>query len=188
RNFQRTRRITSLFGAGSWGDKLVAELENPGSRGWDADEWPEFLCFECDNNMCIRETQAEIALELLQSTENRLMQFNMGEGKTKVIMPIMLAAASRGCGQALARATVLSALFSTNLSDWQHKIGGILDRQIVPLLFRRDRTLSDVQLKGLSEDLRIHRARGNIVATTPEHRLSLETKALEQLTSFAKSK
>ncbi|CAD7948757.1 unnamed protein product, partial [Amoebophrya sp. A25] len=68
--------------------------------------------------MCIRKTQAEIANELLGSHRNRLLQQNMGEGKTKVIMPIMLAAASYGPDNRLARATVLASLFSTNLDDW----------------------------------------------------------------------
>ena len=77
---------------------------NPGSNeSWNMYEYPEILLFEIDNDVGVRDTQAKVAFEILDEndssisdTNNRLMQLNMGEGKTAVIMPIVLACAARG--------------------------------------------------------------------------------------------
>lgn len=49
----------------------------------------------------------------------------MGEGKTKVITPII--ASCMADGSQIARITVLNSLFNTNFEDLQMKLGGILN-------------------------------------------------------------
>jgi hypothetical protein len=51
------------------------------------------------------------------------MQLNMGEGKTTVIVPMLLL--SLADGERLARLTVLKSLFRTNVEDLTLKLGGI---------------------------------------------------------------
>jgi len=116
------------------------ELMTPNCAGWSPLEYPEFLAFELDSDMAIRETQAEVAKAILSSEEgvngNRLLQLIMGGGKTAVIAPIVLCAAARGDN--LVRATVLSSLYATNTGDWQWKIGGLLNRKVYPMICTRD--------------------------------------------------
>lgn len=176
RSFQRARRCLALFRARKL-FQLEAELLSTGSMGWTSDEFPSWLAFEVENNLCIRETQAQVAKELVHGSTNRLLQLNMGEGKTAVIVPIVVAAAANG--KDLVRATVLSSLFATNAADLQFKLGGLLDRRIVPMLFRRDLRFDAADTAELLQFFQLAKESGDIVLTVPECRLSLENKALE---------
>lgn len=75
---------------------LLKDLQNPGLSVEILKEHPEFLAFELDNDLSIREEQQEVALAILSDSEgiegNRLLQMNMGGGKTSVITPLVLAA------------------------------------------------------------------------------------------------
>eukprot|EP00559_Dactyliosolen_fragilissimus_P003496 CAMPEP_0184860846 /NCGR_PEP_ID=MMETSP0580-20130426/5651_1 /TAXON_ID=1118495 /ORGANISM="Dactyliosolen fragilissimus" /LENGTH=1532 /DNA_ID=CAMNT_0027358101 /DNA_START=132 /DNA_END=4730 /DNA_ORIENTATION=+ len=151
---------------------------------WNGYDNPEFIMFEVDNDISIRDTQAMVAFEILKEKndgdslgQNRLMQLNMGEGKTAVIMPIVLARAARG--DSVVRATVLSSLYTTNYNDWQYKLGGLLNRRIYPLLCRRDLAMNVERAKIMLKICRRVQREKNIIVTVPEHRLSLENKAIE---------
>eukprot|EP00397_Hematodinium_sp_SG-2012_P000073 GEMP01000073.1.p1 GENE.GEMP01000073.1~~GEMP01000073.1.p1 ORF type:complete len:1696 (+),score=289.10 GEMP01000073.1:2025-7112(+) len=161
------------------------ELGNPGSCGWIPQDYPEFLAFEIDNDMCIREIQAKVTLSLLHADANCIQQLNMGEGKTAVILPILLCTASRVNGRTmsntlkLVRATVLSSLYHTNATDLQAAIGGLLGRRIYPLLCRRDVHIADAEADTLLHMCTYARDNRHVIVTVPEHRLSLENKALD---------
>jgi hypothetical protein len=72
--------------------RVARELENDGSVGWEPSVWPEWLVLELDNDFCIRKNQAEVAMALLSDgMTNELLQLNMGEGKTDVIVPMIMA-------------------------------------------------------------------------------------------------
>ncbi|CAD7926809.1 unnamed protein product, partial [Amoebophrya sp. A120] len=179
RSLQRTRRCLRLLQKG-WTAHLLRELENPGGHGWSPAEYPEFLAFEVDNDLCIRENQAAVAFHMLESPAgNTLTQLNMGEGKSAVIMPIILAVAARPQSQNIVRATVLHSLYATNAAAWQNALGGVLGRRVHGLYCRRDLPLDAAEAKALrSLLLQVHK-RGDVVVTVPEHRLSLENKAIE---------
>ena len=55
---------------------------------------------------------------IARETRNRLLQLNMGEGKTAVIVPMVIVALADGVR--LVRVTVLSSLRATNAADWHH--------------------------------------------------------------------
>jgi len=158
---------------------------NPGlNESWNAYKNPEFIMFEVDNDISIRDTQAQVAFEILKeknetvsTTNNRLMQLNMGEGKTAIIMPIVLARAARG--DKVVRATVLSSLYTTNSSDWQYKLGGLLNRRVYPMICRRDLPIGVDGVKMMLKTCRTIKEEKHVIVTVPEHRLSLENKAIE---------
>mgnify|MGYP000039711776 CR=1 FL=1 len=176
---QRARRCLRLLQHGSAKfPRLARDLESPGCDGWTPKDYPEFLGFEIDNNLTIRAVQARVALEILTTNHgNRLLQLNMGEGKTAVIMPLVLCTAARG--RNIVRATVLPSLFSTNAADWQHKLGGILGRRIYTFCCRRDLKFGVAQGRLLLEKLDMIKKGRHVMVTTPENRLSLENKAVE---------
>ncbi|CAD7925579.1 unnamed protein product [Amoebophrya sp. A120] len=176
RNIQRVDRLIRFVDAADW-RKLKQELGTWGCEGWSPLEYPEFLAFELDSDLLIWRSQAEVAQEFLTATSNRLLQQNMGEGKTAVTLPLVLAASARGTK--LVRATVLTHLFVTNLADWQWKLGGILDRKIQPQLCRRDLVITQREAQMRLDDLQESQKLGDIIVTGPEHRLSLENKAIE---------
>ena len=183
RHWQRARRCLELLHQGTKAEILLkAELHaNPNCAGWDPHVHPEFLAFEIDADLSIRESQAEVALAILSESEgNRLLQLIMGGGKTAVIAPLVLAAAARG--DKLVRATVLSPLYATNSADWQAKIGGLLDRQVFPLICTRDLRVDEQNAKNTLAMMKRVRRDGHVIVTVPEHRLSLENKAIELAT------
>ncbi|CAD7923999.1 unnamed protein product [Amoebophrya sp. A120] len=183
RHLQRARRCLEFFFQEEKGELLLkAELENgPDNAGWNAKDYPEFLAYEIDADISIWESQAEVALAILSEAEgNRLLQLIMGGGKTAVIAPLVLCAAARG--EKLVRATVLSSLYATNSADWQWKIGGLLNRQVFPMICTRDMPLDEKRANKMVNRLREIRAHGHVIVTVPEHRLSLENKAIELAT------
>jgi Protein of unknown function (DUF3638)/Protein of unknown function (DUF3645) len=92
-------------------------------------------------------------------------------------MPLVLCTAANG--KSIARATVLSSLYSTNAFDWQGKVGGLLGRKIFPMIFRRDIEIDSSIADEIKSCLSSIREGKNMIVTVPEHRLSLENKALE---------
>eukprot|EP00854_Cymbomonas_tetramitiformis_P006373 gene6373-7637_t len=179
RDEQRLRRCLFLASGGPGrAHQLRRELASNGCEGWGALEFPEFLLFEVDNDVCIRRAQAEVARNLLRcDAENQVLQLNMGEGKTAVIMPIVLAAAARG--EQVVRATVMSSLRTTNAADWQRSLGGLLARRVYPMWCRRDLPISAAAAKQLMELCDLVMRGRHVFVTVPESRLSLENKALE---------
>lgn len=64
---------------------LVHDLRSQGCAGWDPTEFPEFVAFELDNFLSIREEQATVAREILRNgLGNRLLRMNMGCGKVRL--------------------------------------------------------------------------------------------------------
>jgi hypothetical protein len=90
-------------------DDLLKELCNPGHTNWDPFEFPESLLLEIENGILIREVQQDIAECMCNPVlgENAVMQLNMGEGKSSVIVPMAATRLANGscsgpdsCGQA----------------------------------------------------------------------------------------
>jgi hypothetical protein len=178
KHMQHAKRLLAMLAAGQ-AVQLRKELKGGIDMAWDPAEFPDFLAFEIDNDVTIRAQQAKVAIELLGDKTNRLLQLNMGEGKTAIIMPIVLCAASRGLSRALVRGTVLPSLYSTNAKEWQWKVGGLLGRRIHPLLCRRAMQFTEIELQKILRLCRKVRADGDIFVLTQEHRMSLENKAIE---------
>ena len=57
-------------------------------RTWDVAEHPKWLVFEVEGQLQIRPAQYYIAKMLLDNP-GAVAQLNMGEGKTRVILPMM---------------------------------------------------------------------------------------------------
>ena len=57
-NLQRAQRLLTCLGRES---ELLSELTNPGHQGWDPVYNTDWLLFEIENNILIRQVQAQIA-------------------------------------------------------------------------------------------------------------------------------
>lgn len=92
---QRAHRLLSLSENPL---ELAAEVRNSGHRNWDPLMFPETLLLEAESGIMIREVQEEIARQMRSPPNNRnhVMQLNMGEGKSTVIVPIVAADAADG--------------------------------------------------------------------------------------------
>ena len=70
---------------------MIKELQNPGHTSWSPFEHPEYLLLEVESGIMIREVQEQMTREMVEPHErkNSVMQLNMGEGKSSVIVPLV---------------------------------------------------------------------------------------------------
>jgi len=157
------------------------EVANKGGVGWSADRYPEWLLFEIENNLLIRPVQDQIAEEMLtpRSGKNSVMQLNMGEGKSSVIVPIVAAALSDRTR--LVRVIVLKSLCSQMFHLLGQKLGGLLNRRIYYIPFSRDVSLDDTSIGTIMQLYKECMANGGILLMQPDHLLSFKLIGIECL-------
>ncbi|CAL8123849.1 unnamed protein product [Orchesella dallaii] len=177
---KRFNRCLALKSKKRLRNELHNELQNRGHVNWNPFEYPEWLLLELELDIMIRPIQVEVALQMMTMPDgnNGVMQLNMGEGKTAVIVP-MLCAALAGEGS-LCRVTVLRSIFKTNLNILSFALGGLLNRRIYTFPYRRDMEISrsclDMILQAYQECLKFR----GVVLTLPEYRLSFRLMAYDR--------
>ncbi|KAL2068505.1 hypothetical protein VTL71DRAFT_14842 [Oculimacula yallundae] len=160
---------------------FIDELENPGHQGWDPVKHPEWLLLEIENNILIRQEQAEISHEMIDpsSGSNSVMQLNMGRGKSSTIVPI--SAIDLANGDKLARVIVLRPLAMQMFQLLVKKLGSMVNRRIVYMPISRSLGLDVRQAQQIQEMYADCARTGSIILTQPEHILSFELLGLERL-------
>ena len=119
-----------------------------------------------------------------QSGENTVMQVNMGEGKSSVIIPI--AAAALADGKQLVRAIVPKALTVQMFELLVARLGGLANRPIYHLPFSRTPEYDDnnevisLQIDDLQKLMSRCMAERGILLVQPEHILSLKLMSVEE--------
>lgn len=151
---QRSQRIEIYKHNPQLKPALDREVENEPHINWKPSEYPEWLLFEIEQNLTIRRVQIEIAKRMIEPpeilTKHSVMQLNMGEGKTAVIVPIV--AARLANGKQACQITVLKSLYATNLKSLRRYLGGMLNRRIYAFPCRRDMPIAE----RISEILKIY--------------------------------
>ena len=141
-----------------------------------------FHTCQLEGDFFIRRTQANIAMEMISpaSEENSVMQVNMGEGKSSVIVPI--AAATLADGHRLVRVIVPKSLTTQMKYLLVDRLGGLANRPVYQLPFSRSNYISGPQTKTL---LKCVEERG-IVLVSPEDVLSFKLRSVETQVSEPK--
>ncbi|KAL4920688.1 hypothetical protein BDW62DRAFT_198579 [Aspergillus aurantiobrunneus] len=161
--------------------RLKQESTDPGHVNWNPSDFPDWILLEIDANIQIRQEQVTVALEMISPTSgsNSVLQMNMGQGKTSVIMPMVSAVLADGT--LLNRLLVPKALLSQAAQILQSRLGGLLGRDIIHVPFSR-RTRTTVPL--IQEYHKLHsdmmQASG-IILGVPEHILSFKLSGLQRL-------
>ncbi|KAJ7623634.1 hypothetical protein FB45DRAFT_1089387 [Roridomyces roridus] len=157
-----------------------AESVGVGPQGWNPVNYPDWLLFELDADILIRPVQASIAKQMIQpeSNSNALLQLNMGEGKSSVIVPII--AASLADGQQLVRVVVLKPLSSQMFQLLKQRLSGLVDRRLFYLPFSRDiQPLESAQIRQIVSLMKECARVGGILLCQPEHILSFQLMGLD---------
>ncbi|KAF8466769.1 hypothetical protein BDZ91DRAFT_725012, partial [Kalaharituber pfeilii] len=159
------------------------EWANKGREGWDPLEYPDWLLFEIENNMLIRPVQAQIASKMLSPPNgtNAVMQLNMGEGKSSVIVPIVAAALADK--KKLVRVVVLKPLSGQMFHLLVQKLSGLLNRRIYYLPFHRQIELTESTVNLIQELYQECLDNGGILLSQPEHLLSFKLMGVEKLSA-----
>jgi hypothetical protein len=175
---QRARRLLTLSNNTL---DLVDELRNIGHQNWIPSQFPESLLLEAESGIMIRKVQEEIASKMRNppDQQNSVMQLNMGEGKSSVIVPMVAAALADG--SRLARVIVAKPQSKQMFQMLVSKIGGLLNRRIYHMPFSRALQLSQTDATSISEMYQDCMMNGGILLLQPEHILSFKLMGIECL-------
>ncbi|KAB8269441.1 hypothetical protein BDV30DRAFT_251350 [Aspergillus minisclerotigenes] len=125
-------------------------------------------------NMLIRKVQVAVARATIlpASKSNSVLQLNMGQGKTSIIMPMVACVLANSHN--LARLVVPKALLLQTAQTIQSRLGGLVGREICHIPFSRK---SPTEVASVQEYKALHMEsldKCGIVLTTPEHLLSFK--------------
>ena len=153
-------------------------------RTWSVEQHPEWLVFEVFAQLQIRPVQHTIAKSMIDAIDTRgcnpITQLNMGEGKTRVILPMLVMHWRKS--DKLVRLNFLSPLLR-EASDYLHSVlcASVLAIKTFHLPFSRDVVLTPERAQTLIVSLDHCRTSRGVVLVAPEHRLSLKLKQVELL-------
>ncbi|KAI8839963.1 hypothetical protein BJ741DRAFT_647146 [Chytriomyces cf. hyalinus JEL632] len=145
-------------------------------RKWSIREFPKWLVFEVEGGLQIRPNQYATALQMMDKPSS-IVQLNMGEGKTRVIMPrIPLAHSSKS----LPRVTVLTPLLNEVFGHMHSTLtASILSPHILQLPFHRQITLDQMKVRKMIEFAKLVRSEVGFLVKTPDYQLPLNLKLQE---------
>jgi hypothetical protein len=160
-------------------DGFYKEAEALECEAWDAAKYPEWLLLEIENNITIRSLQAKVAQRMVKPDppENSVLQLNMGEGKTTVIIPMTALALANG--SLVPRIIVLKPLLRQSLNLLTQLLGEILNRPVYYIPFSRDTPLNKTTVKALQKIYRECQKRRGVLISLPEHILSFRLLGLD---------
>ncbi|KAF8555164.1 hypothetical protein OG21DRAFT_1572590 [Imleria badia] len=184
---QRARRLLRLHVDGHC-EELRRELQNDGCDGWNAEAHPDWLLIQLQGNFLVRRVQAEVANEMIspRSGKNTAMQLNMGEGKSSVIVPIVVVDLADG-GQ-LVRVIVPKALTAQMFHVLLDRLGGLVNRRIYFIPFSRSLEVDHQKAVALCEVMSECMKERGILVVQPEHVLSLKLVSVEKQLPQAEEK
>ena len=176
---QQADRLVRLHKSEQFVD-LRKELRNPGHKNWSPYDHPQSLLMEVESGIMIREVQEQIASEMRRpsSGSNAVMQLNMGEGKSTVIIPMVAAALANG--SQLVRVVVAKPQSKQMAQMLIAKFGGLVKRRIYYMPFSRSLKLTSAAAGIVFRTLRECMRTGGILLVQPEHMLSFGLMAPER--------
>ncbi|KAG8928194.1 hypothetical protein FRC02_007248, partial [Tulasnella sp. 418] len=141
------------------------------------------LLIQLDCDFLARKIQIDFAREMVtpSSQGNTVLQLNMGEGKSSVIVP--LAAAMLSDGERIVRVVVLRPLAPSMFQILAHRLGGLANRRVFYLPFSRTPRFTLNQAREVQQlFLNCIKARG-VLVVQPDHILSFRLMGLDRTSS-----
>lgn len=180
------QRADRLFKASSCPERksdLIKELLNTGSHGSDEGDplkYPESLLLELEQGILIRPVQQRIAAKMRDPPggTNSVMQLNMGEGKSSVIVPIVSAALANG--NCLVRVVVAKPQSKQMMHMLVSTLGGLINRRVFHLPVSRAVRLGESEVQMVRRMLETCKKDGGVLLVQPEHLLSFKLMGLEK--------
>ena len=163
--------------------QLSNEICRIGPTKWSSTEYIDWLLLQIDFNLCIRPDQYEVAQAMIApgSGANSVLQMNMGQGKSSVIIPMIVAFLADG--KNLVRVVVPRPLLVQTAQLLQSRLGGLLGRRVKHIPFSRRSPTDMTSLKEYHDlHLDVLHSRG-VVLTLPEHMLSFQLSGLQELSN-----
>ncbi|KAF5344605.1 hypothetical protein D9758_013897 [Tetrapyrgos nigripes] len=177
--YQRSMRLQYLHSVND-PDGVRKEMHNDRPIGLSDVDW---LLIQITGNFLARDIQVQVAREMMNPSNfaNSVLQLNMGEGKSSVIIPMI--ATSLSDGNKLVRVVVLKALSPQMFQLLVDRVSGLANRRVFYIPFSRDLKM-DINLTKRIQDLYQECMReGGVLVVQPEHVLSFRLMGLDRLVS-----
>ena len=160
---------------------LAKELDNIGHSNWQPMDYPESLLLEIENKILIREVQEDIARQMRDPAqgENSVVQLQMGEGKSFVIVPVVAVALADG--RRLIRVIVAKPQSRQMHQILVTRLGGLCNRQIYHMPVSRSLRLGVDEARLIGVTYRRCMEEGGVMLVQPEHILSFKLMGVENV-------
>jgi hypothetical protein len=151
---------------------LEEELANPGHSNWSPKKYPDWLLLEIEANVLVRPVQADVALATITgaSGSNSVLQLNMGQGKTSIIIPLVASVLANG--SSLCRIIVPKALLLQTAQLIQSRLGGLLQREVRHIPFSRRTPCTLETIKAYADIHQDMLKKCGVIIALPEHLMS----------------
>ena len=165
-------------------DRMVFHVKNDNSpllkqelathRNWDVQEHPRWLVLEAEGGIQIRPVQYDVA-KMMIDNPGTLVQLNMGQGKTRVIVPMLIL--HWADGSQLVRVHTLTAIFQEMCDELRRILtASLLGCKVFVQPFHRDVKINHAGVCAMRSALDYCKRSGGVLLVAPEHRLSLQLK------------
>ncbi|KAF8600766.1 hypothetical protein BDV93DRAFT_587563 [Ceratobasidium sp. AG-I] len=157
------------------------DIESPGPNAAAHD--PDWLLVQIDGNFRARDVQSKVANEMISpsSGANTVLQLNMGEGKSSVIVPIIASALADS--SRLVRVVVLKPLWKQMFELLVSRLAGLAGRRVYYLPFGRHIRVGSAEAQRIQGMYGECMREGGILLVQPEHILSFKLMGIDRLTS-----
>ncbi|KAF7977091.1 hypothetical protein HWV62_4673 [Athelia sp. TMB] len=179
--YQRSCRLLKWAVAGN-ADEFSKELENDALHQREEKMTSfDWLLIQLDGDFLARPLQIRVAQEMISpsSSASTLLQLNMGEGKSSVIVPMVATALADS--EKLVRVVVLKSLSKQMFHLLVERLCGLANRQIFYLPFSRSVKMEAEQASLIHDLYEQCMGVGGILVAQPEHMLSFKLMGLERL-------
>lgn len=132
-----------------------------------------------DGDFSMRPLQKRIADYMVdvEREDNVVLQLNMGEGKSSVIIPMVSSTLANG--QQLARVTVLKPLAAQMFNLLRKRLSGLANRRIFYFPFSRRIAITPEKARTIRHLFELCTVEGGILVTQPEHILSYKLMGID---------
>ncbi|KAG8742151.1 hypothetical protein FRC10_001959 [Ceratobasidium sp. 414] len=180
--YQHSERLVSLA-AENKREEFYKELDLTDAGSASGTDHPDWLLVQIEGNFSIRPVQTRVAGEMVSpsSDANTILQLNMGEGKSSVIVPII--AASLADGSQLVRVVVLKPLWRQMFHLLVSRLAGLVNRRVYYLPFGRHIRVDHEQATQIQSLYGECMREGGILLVQPEHILSFKLMGVDRLIS-----
>ncbi|KDQ10207.1 hypothetical protein BOTBODRAFT_36481 [Botryobasidium botryosum FD-172 SS1] len=150
---------------------------------------PDWLLIQLESDFMIRPIQSRVASEMICPSSlpvhghNTVLQLNMGEGKSSVIIPVV--ATTLADGERLVRVVVLKPLGRQMRQLLTDRLGGLVNRRVFYFPFSRDISLDVPVIQKMKRLYSLCVQKKGVLVIHPEHILSFKLATIDRLLSGA---
>ncbi|KAJ9661684.1 hypothetical protein H2198_001860 [Neophaeococcomyces mojaviensis] len=156
------------------------EVENSAHKTWKLKDNLDWLLLEIQNDILVRPVQISVAREMIKP-ESGVLQLQMGDGKSSVILPLFCTAVADG--ERLVRVIVLKSLAKETLRSLSKALSGLVQRPVYWLPFSRNTKVTKQTASDFRTIWRECRRVGGVLLALPEHLNSFRLIGNDQLTA-----